>query len=241
MKNDLSIPAFPFLAKDHLVIGVSGGSDSLGLLFLLLEQMPRATHRLVVAHVNYGLRGASADKDETMVRQLCREKGLGFHSLKVQRFLQKAKRLKRSPQDLAREIRYRFFLKVARNKKAWGVAVGHHLEDQAETILDRLLRGSGNRGLAGLRPVQLLRFPPQGFILKVWRPLLSFSKEQIQGYLKEKGIVWREDRTNRQGKYRRNQIRRDILPFLSRWNSNLPKTLSKMGEVTAAEDAFLDS
>ena len=241
MKSPLSISSSPFSVKDRLIVGVSGGSDSLALLSLLRGQLPKAAERLVVAHVNYGLRGRASDKDEDHLRQLCRREGVPFHRLTVKNFLRTARTQKRSPQDLAREVRYRYFQKLVQTQKAWGVAVGHHLEDQAETILDRLLRGSGSRGLSGLRPVQTLKFGSQKTSLKVWRPLLSCSKAQLQDHLKEKGITWREDRTNRQGKYRRNQIRQEVLPFLSRWNPSLSAALSRMGEVTAAEDAYLES
>ena len=241
MKTDPLILSFPFSSKDRLILGVSGGSDSLGLLYLLLERLPRATRRLVVAHVNYGLRGRASDKDEAFLRAICKKEGLAFRALKVKGFLTKARIQKRSPQDLAREIRYAFFQKLAQDHRAWGVAVGHHLEDQGETILDRLLRGSGSRGLSGLRTIQVLRFLPGQMGLRVWRPLLSFSKGQIQDLLRQKGVAWREDRSNRQAKYRRNQIRQEVLPFLMRWNPGLPKALGKMAEVTAAEDAFLES
>ena len=241
MKTDPLILSFPFSSKDRLVVGVSGGSDSLGLLYLLLEQLPNAGRRLVVAHVNYGLRGRASDKDEKVLRRTCQREGLALRVLKVRGFLRKARSQKRSPQDLAREVRYRFFKKIAQGQRAWGVAVGHHLEDQGETILDRLLRGSGSRGLSGLRPVQVLKFKPDDPVLKVWRPLLPYSKAKIQGFLAERGIAWREDRTNRQGKYRRNQIRQEVLPFLMKWNPGLPQALARMGEVTAAEDAFLES
>ena len=119
------------------------------------------------------------------------------------------------------------------------MAVAHHREDQAETVLDRLLRGAGPRGLSGLRPVQTLWLPGGGN-LRIWRPLLSYSKSQIQDYLESRGVSWREDKSNQEKKYRRNQIRHEILPFLSRWNPNLPEVLARLGDVNAAEDVLLE-
>ena len=233
------LPSCPFSGNKKLIVGVSGGGDSLGLLSLLRDRFPLRPGRLVAAHVNYGLRGKESFKDEERVRGLCKEWQIPVRVLHVTDFKGRVKKLKRSPQDLAREIRYSFFLQLARKEKAWGVAVAHHREDQAETVLDRLLRGAGARGLSGLRPLQTLSFPFGGS-LKVWRPLLAYSKKQIQDYLLSRGVSWREDKSNQGKKYRRNQIRHEVLPFLSRWNPNLPETLARLGETSAAEDALLE-
>ncbi len=240
MPTHLMLPSFPFSKRNRLIVGVSGGADSLGLLVLLKEQWPQAARHLVVAHVNYGLRGRDSFLDKEKVRQLCLKENIPFRWLRVKRLKIRTKNEKKSLQDLAREIRYSFFQKLAEREGAWGVAVAHHQEDQAETVLDRLLRGAGSRGLSGLRPVQVLKFSENNRSLKVWRPLLSFSKEQIRDYLKENGVEWREDKTNRKTDYRRNQIRHEILPFLSRWNSNLTQTLARVGEITSAEDQVLE-
>ncbi len=194
---------------------------------------------MVAAHVNYGLRGQDSLKDEEMVRHWCGVWHIPCRVFRVKNLRVGIKKGKRSPQDWAREIRHSYFLRLAKRENAWGVAVAHHREDQAETVLDRLLRGAGARGLAGLRPLQTLGFP-QGIVLRVWRPLLSYSKRQIQDYLESRGISWREDASNRETKYRRNQIRHEILPFLSRWNPNLPEVLARVGELNATEDAFLE-
>jgi tRNA(Ile)-lysidine synthase len=240
MQNHRMLPSFPFSKSSRLIVGVSGGADSLGLLALLKEQWPQASRRLVVAHVNYGLRGRDSRLDEEKVRQLCRKEEITFRWLRVGRLKQRAKKEKKSLQDLAREIRYSFFQKLAQKEGAWGVAIAHHQEDQAETVLDRLLRGAGARGLSGLRPVQILDFSDSQRPLKVWRPLLAFSREQIRDYLNEHGIAWREDKSNRKTDYRRNQIRHEIIPFLSRWNKNLTQTLARIGEISSAEDQFLE-
>jgi tRNA(Ile)-lysidine synthase len=236
--NQMSLPSFPFSRNKKLIVGVSGGSDSLGLLALLRERIQTDKVRLVAAHVNYGLRGMDSLKDEEKVRRLCWEWNVPFCLLRVSNFKAKVEKQKRSLQDLAREIRYRFFLKLARQENAWGVAVAHHREDQAETVLDRFLRGAGARGLSGLRPSQVLQFPQNGK-LRIWRPLLFHSKKQIEDYLKSQGISWREDKSNQKTNYRRNQIRHEILPFLSQWNPNLIEVLSRTAEVTAEEDALM--
>ncbi|HEY5038064.1 MAG TPA: tRNA lysidine(34) synthetase TilS, partial [bacterium] len=136
---------------------------------------------------------------------------------------------------------YAYFQKLVHQEKAWGVAVAHQKEDQAETILDRLLRGAGSRGLSGLRPVQTLSFSRKFPPLKVWRPLLSYSRAQLQDYLKIHHVRWREDQSNNTKQYRRNQIRHEVLPFLSRWNPRLTEVLARVGEITAAEDQYLQN
>lgn len=241
MESTPRLPKIPFSSKDRLVVGVSGGSDSLGLLTLLLRDLPNAPRRLRVAHVNYGLRGPASRADEKRVSQFCSDHGVPFRSLQVRGFKRMVLKEKKSSQDLARTIRYAFFQDLVRREKAWGVAVAHHLEDQAETILDRLLRGTGPKGLSGLRPIQTLDLTAQGRPLRVWRPLLGFSKMEIQAFLKAQGIPWREDASNQKDLYRRNQIRHQVLPFLSNWNPGLSRNLARLAEVFQAEDEFLDS
>jgi tRNA(Ile)-lysidine synthase len=239
MDLETQLPPCPFSSRAKLIVGVSGGSDSLALLRSLQEQLPRAAQRLVAAHVNYGLRGRDSDKDERIVQRFCRDAGIPLRCLRVENFKRKVVREKRSLQDLAREIRYVFFRKLVRREKAWGVAVAHHQEDQAETVLDRLLRGAGTRGLSGLKPVQVLSVGMPPGPLKIWRPLLSFPKSWTQTYLRARGIRWREDKSNGTNQYRRNQIRNQVLPFLARWNPNLPETLARIGEIVAAEDQVM--
>lgn len=230
----------PLSPKDRLIVGVSGGADSVALLGLLVEQLPRPQKRLVVAHVNYGLRGTDSLKDEKRVRQLSREWSLPFRCLRVKSLKKRASQERKSLQDWARHIRYSFFQKLSERERAWGVAVAHHREDQAETILDRLLRGAAARGLSGLRPLQSLGLKPGLPALRVWRPLLPYTKDQIRGYLLSRGIAWREDRSNRRTQYRRNQIRHEVLPFLSKWNPNLKEVLARLGEISSAEDELLE-
>ena len=239
MITSLPLPPFPLSRKAKLIVGVSGGADSIGLLRLLLEEASIPKMALLAGHVNYGLRGRDSQRDEQRVRGLCRDWGIPCRVLRVHRFQKTALKKKRSVQDLAREIRYSFFQHLARKYKAWGVAVGHHKEDQAETLLDRLLRGTGNRGLSGLRPLQTIH-PRPGKPLKIWRPLLAYTKNEIMEFLKSRCISWREDKSNDGRKYRRNQIRHEILPFLARWNPKVSDILARVGEITAAEDEFLD-
>jgi tRNA(Ile)-lysidine synthase len=220
----------------RLIVGISGGCDSVALLRLLVENYPNSLRCLIAAHVNYGLRGKQSQADEKYVRELCAQWKVPLRVLKARDF----KKNKKSVQDQARELRYSFFQKLVRQEKAWGAAVAHHLEDQAETILDRFLRGTGSKGLSGLQEIQFLSFSKTERPIKVWRPLLRETKESLKTYLSLRDIAWREDRSNQKLDYRRNQIRHEVLPFLSRWNSRLVEILARMGEVVTVEDQFLD-
>jgi tRNA(Ile)-lysidine synthase len=234
MTNSFSFSSVP--KGSRLIVGISGGCDSVALLHLLLESYPNPSRHLIAAHVNYGLRGKQSEADEKYVRELCAQWKVPLRVLKASHF----KKNKKSIQDKARELRYSFFQKLARREKAWGAAVAHHLEDQAETILDRFLRGAGTKGLSGLQEVQTLTFSKSEPPLKVWRPLLRETKESLKNYLSIRNITWREDLSNQKLDYRRNQIRHKALPFLTQWNSRLVEILARMGEVTTVEDQFMD-
>jgi tRNA(Ile)-lysidine synthase len=236
---DLLLPEAPFKGRVRLLVALSGGSDSTALLSLLREKWASPQTRLLAAHVNYGLRGKASQKDEAFVRALCARWNIPLRVLTLKKAVQSARREKKSFQDWARERRYAFFDRVCRSRKAWGVAVAHQTEDQAETILDRLLRGAGPQGLTGLRPFQELLLSKSKKGLKIWRPLLAFTREDLKKYLESQNLSWREDRSNQKTDYRRNQIRHELLPFLSRWNPRIVRTLFKIGEVAAAQEAFM--
>jgi tRNA(Ile)-lysidine synthase len=226
--------------RSRLIVGISGGCDSVALLRLLVEYWPDASQKLIAAHVNYGLRGKQSQADEQWVRSVCSRWKIPLRILKVRDFKKELKNNKKSLQDQARELRYSFFQQLARKEKAWGAATAHHLEDQAETILDRFLRGSGAKGLSGLHEIQTLTFSKSQKALKVWRPLLRTTKEDLKKYLKSQNVAWREDMSNQKLDYRRNQIRHKVLPFLARWNPRLTEVLARMGEVTAVEDELMN-
>lgn len=183
----------------RVVVGASGGADSTVLLWLLRETgfVP------VAAHVNYGLRGADADADEALVRALCKQWAIPFRVLRAG--------IEGSVQAAAREARYEFFGDVARAVGAEVVATAHHRDDQAETLLLNLFRGCGPAGLAGM-PVRRPLAP--GSDVWVVRPLLFASRAEIEVYAHDHGLRWREDASNQTGDYRRNVLRRKVLPLI---------------------------
>ena len=189
---------------DRLILGISGGADSVCLLFLLLEYRKRTALDLAVVHVNHGIRQEAAE-DAGYVERLCREQGLPFYLIQGDvRSL--AAEEKCSEEDAGRRLRYRAFRETAERLGGGKIAVAHNANDRAETMLLHLFRGSGLRGLCGIEPVRE----------DIIRPLLCLERREIEEYLRQRGIPWRNDATNEQDKYTRNRIRHHILPYAER-------------------------
>ncbi|GBD06328.1 tRNA(Ile)-lysidine synthase [bacterium HR21] len=192
----------------RVLCAVSGGVDSVVLLELLFELSSELGFLLAVAHADHGLRGRASEEDAEFVRQLAGERGLSvmLERLPVREY---ARTHRCSLQVAARTLRYEFLQRSARSFGATHVALAHTLDDNAETVLLNLLRGSGLEGLAGIPPCREL-FPGCWLI----RPLLSVRKEQLYAYARTRGIPWRDDASNRDRRFRRNRLRWDVLPRL---------------------------
>jgi tRNA(Ile)-lysidine synthase len=192
-----------FGAGDQLVVAVSGGADSTALACVLAELAPALGARLVgLAHLNHQLR-AAADTDEAFCRDLAARLDLAFDSRRVD-VAAEARARKTSIEDAARTVRYLFLSEVAAARGATRVAVGHTRNDQAETVLLRLARGSGPTGLAGI-------YPRAG---QVVRPLLDVRRRDVEGWLRARGQSWREDESNQDRAFPRNKVRHELLPGL---------------------------
>ena len=190
---------------DIVVAGVSGGADSVCLLALLDELKEKLGLTLYVIHVHHGIRGAEADRDAAFVRELAGKKNLPFCLVKKD-VPAAAKELGMTEEEAGRRLRYEAMEEYAKKVGADKIALAHHRDDQAETVLFHLFRGSGPRGLRGM-PVK--RGP---FI----RPLLFVSRQEIEAYLAEKQLSYCEDSTNSSLKYSRNMLRRQILPLITK-------------------------
>ena len=216
-----------FAPGEKVVVAVSGGIDSMVLLELLptLEELGR---NLVVAHLNHLLRGEESEQDEEFVREAARRHGV---PCRVQRVAVKelAHREKRSLEDAGREARQRFFESLLRSEGARAVALAHHGDDQAETVLMRLLRGSGAAGLTGMAP-------RTGW--KV-RPLLEATRQEIVEYALSRNIPFREDRSNADQRFLRNRIRHELLPLLATYNPLIIRTLGGTAAILGADDELL--
>ncbi len=204
--------------RNRIGVAVSGGADSVFLLTALQE----LGVVVAVVHVNHQLRGVESDADEAFVRDLAAAKNLPFHTAS----------LPPAPGNIeqeARRLRYEFFAKAIANGICSYVATGHTLDDQAETVLFRFLRGSGAAGLSGIRPET-----ESGLI----RPLLGLRRAAIREWLAERGIAWREDASNSDISFRRNHIRREVLPVLTDLNPSLTELLASTATWAQGEEAY---
>lgn len=213
---------------DRVVVALSGGIDSMVLLHLLLSLKIELELHLHIAHLNHMFREESRHEAD-LIGELVLELGLPstICSIDVPK-LQKEKGL--SPQEAARQARYGFLVEVADREKANRIALGHHLDDQAETVIINLLRGSGTRGLAGIPIIR------GSFV----RPLLEVSRRDIQRHAKSFGIPYLEDPSNREEGYLRNRVRLELLPYLAKaFNPRICETLAETAEVLREDDTFL--
>ncbi len=189
----------------RVIAGVSGGADSVYLLQVLCHYRKEVPFDLSVVHVEHGLRGDESLEDAAFVKNLCEEQGIPCRIVPA-RVRERAGREGLSLEEAARAERYRIFEEVRQELRAQRIAVAHNQNDQAETVLWNLARGSGLTGLGGIRPVQ-------GAVI---RPLLYTSREEIEAALTSEGISWRTDRTNLGTDYTRNRIRNSLLPQMKR-------------------------
>ncbi len=215
---------------DRAAVAVSGGADSVALLRALLELRSELGVVLSVAHFNHRIRGAEADADEQFTKNLAEQHGLEFHSgtADVPKYAQEHKI---SMETAARELRHHWFASLVREDKTSKIATAHTLDDQAETVLMRVVRGAGTRGLAGISPWQREKC--------LIRPLLSVTRREIESYLAELHQTWREDSSNRDLVHARNRIRHELLPLLERnYNPNIRRTLADLSAVACSEEDY---
>ena len=214
---------------ERMGVAVSGGADSVALLRLLLEARAELGCVLSVVHFNHKLRGEDSDGDEAFVRELADKQGLPFHNAAGDAKQAAAER-QVSVETAARDLRYAFFAELLK-VKVDKIATAHTMDDQAETVLMRLLRGAGTRGLAGIYPEQR--------DLKIIRPLLGFRRKEIEQYLKLLEQGWREDATNTDPQHTRNRIRHELLPLLTRdYNPNITEALARTADIARDEETY---
>jgi tRNA(Ile)-lysidine synthase len=213
---------------DCVIVAVSGGPDSVCLLHILHELKDELNIRLVVAHFDHGLRPAEDESETAFVRSLAQSLKLPFETAKGHLL---AKRTPGSREEVARIARYAFLERIREKHKAHKIALGHNLNDQAETILMRLLRGSGPSGLTGMSPCR------DGSII---RPLLEIERREIENYLKAKKLASVTDSSNLKTDYLRNKIRLELIPLLEVHQPQLAHLLSQTAEILRDEDEYLE-
>ena len=215
----------------RLAVGLSGGADSVALLRVLAARSGELGLVLHAAHLNHSLRGAEADADADFARELAAGLGVPFHEARVDAGAE-AKEKGETLEEAARRLRYGWFRQLLAAGEVEAVATAHTLDDQAETVLAKFLRGAWTEGLAGIHPV--IEFP-EGRIL---RPLLSTTRAEVEDYLRALGQSWREDSSNRHLTFTRNRIRHELLPLLEGWNPQLREHLAQMAELARDEEAW---
>ena len=221
---------------DRLAVAVSGGADSVALLCLLLELRSELGVVLSVAHVNHKLRGDESDEDEHFVAELADEHGLELHVRSAPVLGRGGSEIPSGVEAAARELRYVFFRQLARESRVAKIATAHTLDDQAETVLLRLFRGTGIRGLAGIHP--RIVFEDEGRMVgEVVRPLLGFRRTALLEFLRERDQSWREDSSNRDLAFLRNRVRHHLLPMIGEEFGNAAiEHMGELAEIARAEE-----
>lgn len=214
--------------KDRVLIGVSGGADSVCLTDLLRLVVPKFQLQLFGVHINHGLR-ETAVRDERFVKELLANWGIALTVVKVD-VAGYAQRHKLSLEEAGRRLRYYHYERVAKRLRCERVALGHNADDNLETVLLNLVRGAGARGLAGI-PIA------RGIFI---RPLLDIEREPIRAHLKARGIEWVEDETNEDLRFSRNLLRHQVVPVLKQLNPAVVANVRRSAEIVGAEDKFLD-
>ena len=194
-----------FKHGDSVVLGVSGGADSTCLLYVLNDLKEKLDLKLLVVHVNHGIRGEEADRDAMHVKKMCEKLNVPFR-LKEVNVPSISKETGKSEEEAGRDARYAAFFEIAKEVNADKIAVAHNLNDNSETILFNLFRGTGIKGLMGI-PVKRE---------KIVRPLLGCTRKEIEEYLKTKGIEYQNDSTNSDTEYSRNKLRLDVIPYIKK-------------------------
>lgn len=216
--------------RGTVIVGVSGGPDSVALLYLLTTLAPEYRLSLRIAHLDHGLR-ADSGADARFVRALGNKLGI---PVTLGRAHLKRAVLKGSLEEAAREARFAFFFRCAARVRADTIALGHNLDDQAETVLMRLLRGTGLCGLSAIIPKRLIK----GYT--VIRPLLSVPRSQIESYLRRTRICPRRDPTNDDEIFTRNKLRKSLIPFLQKhYSRNIKEHLAHLAESAGCDYEYI--
>ncbi|MCF6464563.1 tRNA lysidine(34) synthetase TilS [Clostridium sp. Cult2] len=216
--------------KDNIVIGLSGGPDSMALLYILLDIKEEMDFNIFIAHVNHGVRGQEALADERFVEALAKELNLPYYS-KTVNMDKYAKEQGLSSEEAGRALRYGFFREILAKIGGGKIAVAHNKNDQAETLLMRFFRGTGIDGLKGMEY-------KSGDII---RPVLGIERGEIEKYLSDRNIETRLDKTNLMPIYNRNRIRLELIPYIEKhFNPNIVDTLWRISNNISIDSDFLD-
>jgi len=214
---------------DRVLLAVSGGADSVCLLKALLDMRRQLGIDIVVGNVDHGLRGKESERDSAFVKRLSGKFGLGCVHKKIN--VRSGGKKGASIEERARDERYAFFKEAAGANDCGVIATGHTMDDQAETVMMKVIYGSSLAGITGIPPVRI-----EGD-QRIIRPLIRVERREILAFLEKEGLGYVEDSTNRDVKFARNSIRHEILPFLEKYNPRLKRSLVNLSD-TLREDFF---
>ena len=233
-------------AGERVCVAVSGGADSVALLLALVEANAAKESLGVVlsaAHVHHGLRGEEADGDEAFVWELCARLGVPLHVFRVDTAARQAEE-REGLEEAARELRYAALRGLLSEGKADVIATAHTLDDQAETVVMKFLRGAWTEGLGGISPVVEGREQgPGNREQKNWssgrvvRPMLGVRREEVEAFLRSRGQSWREDSSNRDLRLTRNRVRHELMPTLRSFNPGIDALLANLAGIARDEEA----
>ena len=221
-----------FSIGDKVIVAVSGGPDSICLLYILNELKEELGISLIGAHINHCLRGDESDKDEKYSKKVCESLNINFYSKKVD--INRISKEKNISSEMAgREVRYEFFQELMIKLNANKVALAHNANDQAETILMRIMRGTGIEGMVGIKPVRD----------KIYvRPILHLSRKEIEKYCEVNNISPRIDKSNLENVYARNKVRLELIPYIQdNFNKDIIKTLNRLSDIVKVDSDYLES
>lgn len=220
--------------REKVVVGVSGGADSLALLFVLGEIVEIYNLNIIVAHLNHQIRGRAADEDEKLVREIANKLNL-LVEVKKMNIKEIARQNRLNLEDAARRCRLDFLSEVGKKYNSSKIALGHNLSDFTETVLMKFILGSADFGLKGISWKRNLTDK-----IKIIRPLLGTRRDEIEKYCKAKKIKWQIDITNLDTAFLRNRIRKIILPQIQKINKNFNYIMLKTSEIYQEENNYLD-
>lgn len=214
---------------DKIILGVSGGPDSISMLVLLNELKEKLNFEIVVAHINHCIR-ENAKIDEEYVKNFCEKLNVKFYALHAQ-VLDIAKQEKRGVEETGRKVRYEFFNEILEKENAKKIAIAHNKNDNCETIIMNIMRGSGIVGLKGIEA-------KQGIYI---RPLIEISRDEIEDFCEKENLNPRHDESNDENEYTRNKIRNIVIPFIkNEFNPNIVQSLTNLSEIAREQEKYIE-
>lgn len=217
--------------NDKIVIGVSGGPDSICLLHVLYGLKEKLGIEIVVAHVNHMLRDV-ADLETEYVQNFCKKLGIECYVKKAD-ILEISKTQKKGTEEVGRQVRYDFFDEVAKKTNSNKIATAHNSNDRAETVILNILRGSGLSGLKGIEPIRDNKYI---------RPLINTDRQDIENYCNDNKLEPKYDKTNNENIYTRNKVRNTVIPYIKKeFNPNIIKTINRLSSLGTEENEYLQA